>query len=174
MANRLKMVIPGIISPNQSAFIKGRKISDNLVLCHEKVRGFHRLNCKGKMVIKVDLHKAFDSVDRLALMEYMAQLNFGPKWIRAIKSILEAPKFSVLINGTPHGFFGSKVGIKQGDPLSPYLFTIIMEVFSVMINQAFHPGRIQSNRRGGEPDVSHLLFAADLSFVKLLQSRQGA
>lgn len=114
------------------------------------------------MIAKIDLKKAFDSVNRRALAKYLYQLNFGPNWISAIKSILDAPRFSVLINGVPQGFFKSSVGPKQGDPLSPYLFTIIMEVFTVMINQALRHGEIEKDNRPGESEVSHLLFADDL------------
>lgn len=102
------------------------------------------------------------STYRNALLEYLFQLNFGPKWIQAIHAIIAAPKYSVLINGSPHGYFSSSVGIKQGDAVSPYLFTIVMEVFSVLLSQAFEQDKIQSDSRQGEPCITHLLFADDL------------
>lgn len=70
MANKLKRVLPDLISSNQSAFIKNRKISDNLLLCHEKARDFHKVGGTERMIVKINLKKAFDSVDRNALVEY--------------------------------------------------------------------------------------------------------
>ena len=92
-------------------------------------------------------------------------MGFGEKWTGWISWCISTTTFSVLINGTPKGFFNSSRGLRQGDPLSPYLFVIGMETFSRLIHRAVRGGFLSGcrikGRRGDEALVSHLLFADD-------------
>ena len=81
------------------------------------------------MLCKLDLEKAYDHVDWSFLCVVLAKLGFGERWIMWCTS---TASFSVLVNGSLHGFFLSSRGLMQGDPLSPYLFVIIMKSFNRM------------------------------------------
>ncbi|KAL6339446.1 hypothetical protein AAG906_032981 [Vitis piasezkii] len=97
--------------------------------------------------------------------EVMQKMGFGPKWIGWMWSCISTAKYSVLVNGVPAGFFSSSKGLRQGDPLSPYLFVMGMEVLSALITRAVEGGFIYGCRiwrgRGQAVNISHLLFADD-------------
>ena len=93
-------------------------------------------------------------------------MGFGEKWTGWISWWISTVTFFVLINGTPAGFFNSSRGLRQGDPLSPYLFVIGMEALSRLIFRAVREGGYLSGckikeKSGDEVLVSHLLFADD-------------
>ena len=91
--------------------------------------------------------------------------GFSPKWRSWIRFCISTVRFSVLINGCPSGFFGSTRGLRQGDPLSPLLFVIVMEALSKMMDRAVLGGYLTGFRvglaEGRNVLVSHLLFADD-------------
>ena len=93
-------------------------------------------------------------------------MSFGPKWVRWIRWCISTARFSVLINGVPAGFFPSSRGLRQGDPLSPYLFIMGMEVLSIILRRAAAGGFISGcnfrNGNGNILSISHLLFADDI------------
>ena len=92
-------------------------------------------------------------------------MGFGLKWRGWIKAYVTSVRFSILVNGSPEGFFGSSQGLRQGDPLSPFLFLLIMEVLSRILKKreennlirGFHVGAVNSVG----VRISHLLFADD-------------
>ena len=93
-------------------------------------------------------------------------MGFGARWGRWIRACISIVRFSVLVNGSPVGFFGSSRGIGQGDPLSPLLFLLIMEVLSRFLKRTEDGGflcgfQARSHRQGGLK-ISHLLFAHDI------------
>src|SRR4051812_42774215 len=135
LANRLQKVIGYLISSSQSAFIKGRSITDNILLAHELVRNFNRKYGR-RCCLKLDLRKAFDSVNREFIYYILHLMRFPNAWINWIRECIEAPTFSVLINGIPSTTFRSSRGIRQGDPLSPYLFVLVMESLSIKLDSA--------------------------------------
>ena len=98
-------------------------------------------------------------------MAVMSKMGFGHRWINWIKWCCSTATFSILINGSPSGFFRSSKGLRQGDPLSPYLFLFAMEVLSQLLSCARNEGFIFGFRVGGRGReglfVSHLLFADD-------------
>ncbi|RVW22037.1 putative mitochondrial protein [Vitis vinifera] len=95
----------------------------------------------------------------------MQKMGFGEKWIGWIKWCISTASFSVLVNGTSTGFFQSSRGLRQGDPLSPYLFVIVMEVFSCFLKRVVDGGFLSGCRVKGRSEegvqISHLLFADD-------------
>ena len=95
----------------------------------------------------------------------MGRIGFGSRWLSWIKWCISTASFSVLINGSPTGFFPSSKGLRQGDPLSPYLFAIGMEALSCLINRAVEGNYLSRSRiedgRGGDLVISHLLYADD-------------
>ncbi|XP_074374868.1 uncharacterized protein LOC141716183 [Apium graveolens] len=115
IASRLKKVLPFIVDSAQSAFIPGRSISDNILLAQELFRGYDRETGSSRCALKIDLHKAFDTLKWefiLAVLNKIKVPNIMVSWIRAC---ICAPQFSVKINGIVHGYFKGSVGVRQGD-----------------------------------------------------------
>jgi hypothetical protein len=114
------------------------------------------------MAIKLDMSKAYDRVEWSFLDLIMRKLGFAERWVSLVMECITTVSYSVLIDGEPKGYIRPSRGIRQGDPLSPYLFLLYAERLTALIRQAERMGNITgvSISRGG-PRVSHLLFADD-------------
>ena len=160
LANRIKRVLDKVISKSQNAFVKGRQILDVVLIANELVNSTMRRKEQG-LVCKIDIEKAYDSISWEFLYQVMNRLGFGSRWVRWIKWCISTASFSVLFNGSPAGFFPSSKGLRQGDPLSPYLFVIGMEVLSCLINRAVEGNYFAGSRiivgRGEDLVISHAL-----------------
>ncbi|RVW15133.1 hypothetical protein CK203_083332 [Vitis vinifera] len=97
----------------------------------------------------MDIEKAFDHVNWNFLMEVMSKMGFGHRWINWIKWCCSTASFSLLINGSPSSFFRSSRGLRQGNPLSPYLFLLAMEALSQLLSRARNGNFISGFRVGG-------------------------
>ncbi|KAH9698518.1 reverse transcriptase domain-containing protein [Citrus sinensis] len=168
IANRLKDMLNHVISPSQSAFIPNRMITDNIIVgyeCLHKIR--HNKGKKhGLVALKLDLSNAYDRVEWSFLKHTMLKLGFSSNLVDFILNCIST-SFSIVINGVVSGMIKPQRGLRQGCPLSPYLFIICAEVFSNLLAQAEQKKLIQGLRFGKEVSVSHLLFADDsLIFVR--------
>ncbi|KAJ9536236.1 hypothetical protein OSB04_un000585 [Centaurea solstitialis] len=163
IVDRMKPVLDSIVHRSQSAFIPGRRIVDNILMAHELVVGYHLNSGPPRCAFKIDLRKAYDMVDWRFLIQMLVGFGFHPVLIRWIEEMISSTSYSVMINGEQKGFFKGERGIRQGDPLSPYLFTLIMEGFTMIFKQCileaenfgYHPGC-------ADIDLTHLCFADDL------------
>ncbi|CAN6563499.1 unnamed protein product [Malus baccata var. baccata] len=164
LANRLKVILPRLISPSQNAFVAGRQIQDNIGIAHEMFQFLKGRTTKRKfeMGIKLDMQKAYDRVEWDFLEAVMERMGFCCEWRRLVMGCVSSVNFAVLLNGQPGNKFAPSRGIRQGDPLSPYLFIILGEVLSSMIQAAVEEKRLAGIRIGvSGPVISHLFFADD-------------
>ena len=124
----------------------------------------HYLNNKreGKesfMTVKLDMSKAFDRVEWGFVEVVMEKLGFHERWIGVIMHCITMITYSVLINGTAYGCISPSRGLRQGDPLSPYLFILCVEGLSSLFNQATRTRELSNiSISRGNPQVSHLFF----------------
>ncbi|PKU64267.1 Putative ribonuclease H protein [Dendrobium catenatum] len=161
LASRMKDIMPFIIGNNQGGFIKNRIATDNILLASEILLDF-KLSAKMKLLCaKLDIRKAFDSVSRDFILVRMKQKGFPPQFINWIKVCISDIHFSICIDGALEGYFHSSSGIRQGCPLSPYLFCIAMDAFSCMIDNPSSNDRFIGIQRK-EMALTHLLYADDL------------
>ncbi|XP_074304900.1 uncharacterized protein LOC141639750 [Silene latifolia] len=162
LCNRLSDVLPHIISPNQSAFVKGRDIVENILICQDLVKLYGRKACSPRLLMKIDLQKAYDSIEWSFVREMLEALMFPEKFIRLIMECVTTPSFSLALNGDLFGFFKGKRGIRQGDPLSPLLFTICMEYLSRILQVVQDYEGFKYHPLCKPMKLSHLCFADDL------------
>ena len=170
LANKLKKILPSIISDTQSAFVKGRLITDNGLVAFEAM---HQINLKksgtiGEMALKLDMSKAYDMVEWACLEKIIEKLGFHSRWRRLMMQCISSVTYVVRVNRKPSGHIIPSIGLCQGDPLSPYLFLICVEGLSTLIKKATANGLLEgvSVCKGG-PCLSHLFFADDsLIFCK--------
>ena len=135
IANRMKFCLGDLVDDVQNAFIPGRRISDNILLTQEIMKNNHRSVGAPRCAMKVDIKKAYDSVSWDFLIDALKLLNFPEKLIGWIRECVSSPAYSIILNGQMHGFFKGEKGLRQGDPLSPYLFTLVMQVLPLMIKR---------------------------------------
>ena len=172
LVHRLQKYMNRIINANQSAFLKGRLISDNILVAHECM---HHLKNKRsgdsfEMALKLDMSKAYDCVEWSFPGFIMQELGFDDRWFGWVKACVTTVFYSIVVEGQPFGYFKSNRGLRQEDPLSLYLFLLCVEGLTFLLHQAELSRKIQGLKISSRcPSISHLLFADDsLLFSKAL------
>ncbi|XP_026397042.1 uncharacterized protein LOC113291761 [Papaver somniferum] len=163
LANRLKPLLPDIISHTQTAFVAGRHIHDNIIISHEILFSMKRKKIKKALVgLKLDMSKAFDRVEWSFLLSIFQKLGYHNDWISLIEQCISTSNISILINGSPSSIFSPTRGIRQGDLLSPFLFLFVMEAFSRLLQLNVDSGCLSGIRINHHcPLINHLFFADD-------------
>ena len=164
LANRLKKILPCIISESQSAFQSSKAITDNILVAFETLHHIKNQKSKkgGFMAMKLDMSKAYDWVEWIYLVRIMEKLGFCEKWVSLVLECISIVSYSIFVNGEPKGDIRPSRGLRQGDPLSPYLFLLCSEGLNRMLQKAAANDGIKGFslcKRG--PKISHLLFADD-------------
>jgi hypothetical protein len=171
LANQLRGGLNDIVSSNQSACIPGRSIAENILLAQEIVSDYHKNNGKPRSALKIDLMKAYDSMSWDFIVHCLKCFGAPQQFVHWIQVCLTSPQFCIALNGSLVGYYSGKKGLRQGNPISPYLFVLAMEVLSLLLAEAvgrfprfgFHP-RCQALGR------THLCFADDLLIFSVANS----
>nr|GEW86600.1 RNA-directed DNA polymerase, eukaryota, reverse transcriptase zinc-binding domain protein [Tanacetum cinerariifolium] len=164
LTNQLALVISDLISDTQYAFVANRQILDGPFILNELLHWCKRKK-KQVMFFKVDFAKAYDSVHWDYLLDVLEAFGFGNiccKWIWGTFSSIKA---SVLVNGSPTIEFLFHCGLKQGNPLSPYLFILIMKSLNMSFTRAIDEGVFKGVHLHGSTSISHLFYANDVMFI---------
>ncbi|GJW49663.1 RNA-directed DNA polymerase, eukaryota [Tanacetum coccineum] len=164
LSNRLVGVLGGLVNEVQSAFVSDRQILDGPFILNDLIHW-----CKSKkkqtLIFKVDFEKAFDSVRWDYLDDVLNLFGFGAKWRSWIQNCLHSSRGSVLVNGSPTSEFQFHKGLKQGDPLSPFLFILIMESLHLSFQRVVNDGLFKGVNIGSSLQLSHLFYADDVIFM---------
>ncbi|GJW56322.1 RNA-directed DNA polymerase, eukaryota [Tanacetum coccineum] len=164
LANRLATVISDLVSETQSAFVANRQILDGPFILNEMLNWCKRKK-KQAMFFKVDFAKAYDSVRWDYLLDILHAFGFGPNWCRWIRGTFTSSMASILVNGSPTSEFPFCCGLKQGDPLAPYLFILIMESLHISFSRVVDDGLFKGFQLHGSVNISHLFYADDAMFI---------
>jgi hypothetical protein len=132
LTSRLQKEIPRLIDINQTGFIKGKSISDTFIYALELVQVCHKRR-KPTIVLKLDFAKAFDTVNWDGLFRVLRSRGFSDRWVSWMSSLLQSSMSAVLVNGCPGAWIKCKRGLRQGDPLSPYMFLLVAETLQGLI-----------------------------------------
>ncbi|GJW55102.1 RNA-directed DNA polymerase, eukaryota, reverse transcriptase zinc-binding domain protein [Tanacetum coccineum] len=164
LANRLVTVLEDIVSESQSAFVKDRQILDGPLILNELVQWCKKAK-QQSMFFKVDFEKAYDSVRWDYIDIILRKFGFGEKWCKWIGGCLRTSRGSVLVNGSPTNEFQFCRGLKQGDPLSPFLFILVMESLHASFQRVVDAGLFSGIRLDNSTCISHLFYADDAIFM---------
>ncbi|KAK9988211.1 hypothetical protein SO802_028450 [Lithocarpus litseifolius] len=164
IVTRIRPLMEKLVSPFQSAFVPGRKGVDNAIIAQEIIHTVSRKKGKiGHMIIKVDLEKAYDRLEWSFIREVLQEARFPSDLIQVIMSCVSSTSSSILFNGGVLDPFFPSRGVRQGDPLSPYLFILCMEVLGRIIEEKSANGvwnPVKASKSG--PTFTNLFFADDL------------
>ncbi|KAK1650817.1 hypothetical protein QYE76_068622 [Lolium multiflorum] len=171
IACRLKNVLDDIISPSQSAFVAGRLITDNILIAYETTHFMHlrKGGRDGLAAVKLDMSKAFDRVEWSFLEKIMLKLGFSPGWVRLVMRCVTSVTYRVKVDKNLSEVIVPQRGLRQGCPLSPYLFILCAEGLSALFRKAEEEGSLQGVQVcPTAPTINHLFFADDsLIFMKV-------
>ncbi|GJT84887.1 ALP1-like protein [Tanacetum coccineum] len=161
LAERVKKVVGDV----QNAFIKGRFILDGVLIANETV-DFIKKTKRKCLAFKVDFEKAYDSINWRFLDDIMKRMGFGSKWCKWVLNCLESASTSILVNGSPTEEFVLERGVRQGDPLSHFIFILAAEGLNALVSEAVEKGIFKGVAVGADRViVSHLQYADDTIFL---------
>lgn len=164
IVGRIRPLLKDIISPAQTSFVPGRQISDNVLIVQEVLNLFRRTKGKkGYIAWKVDLSKAYDRISWKFILDVLWEVGFRGRILELIKQCISTVEYQALVNGEKTEKILPRSGLRQGDPLSPYLFVLCMEKLSQLIDVCVDANQwkpVRVSRNG--PRISHVFFADDL------------
>lgn len=171
---RLKPILQVVISENQSAFIRSRAISDNVLITHETLHYLKTFRAEKHqfMAVKSDMSEAYDRLEWRFIEKVLSTLGFHEKFVTWIMQCITTVRCSFLINDSFLGRVTPQREIRQGDPISPYIFILCSEVLSGLCLGAQQNGNLPGVKVAtNSPRINHLLFADDTMFFIQPDSR---
>nr|GEZ16231.1 RNA-directed DNA polymerase, eukaryota [Tanacetum cinerariifolium] len=166
LTNRLSMVISDLVSDSQSAFVANRQILDGTFILNE-ILAWCKKKKKQALIFKADFAKAYDSVRWDYLLDVLQAFGFGPNWCKWISGIFTSAMASVLINESPTFEFLFFCGLKQGDPLAPFLFILVMESLHIFVSKAVNEGVFKGLQIHESVSISHLFLDSGVSRAEI-------
>ncbi|GAA0175584.1 hypothetical protein LIER_28729 [Lithospermum erythrorhizon] len=165
IANILKNVLDQVVAIQQTVYVPGRRITDGILVMQELMNGYHKNSGSARCVIKIDIPKAYDIVKWSFLWDVMSRMEFPAVFVNWIKMCLTSAWFSISLNGSLNDFFSSTRGLRQGDPLSPYLFIIMMEAFNSLLRMNMERYGYDFHLFCENIRLIHVCFADDVFLV---------
>ena len=164
LMNKLRPLLPKLISPCQSAFVLGRWIAENEVVVQKLLHSFKKRKVKGGfLAIKLNLQKAYDKVSRKFLQAVLLNFGFNKRFVSWIKECISFVSSAILVNGSKTASFTPSRGLRQEDPLSSYLFILTQEVLSRLIENEHREGQLGGVKMNiGGPAITHVMYADDI------------
>ncbi|CAL2255075.1 unnamed protein product [Prunus armeniaca] len=161
---RLRPCMTKLVSPSQVSFVLGRQITDNIIVAQEVLHKFKSAKGKkGFIAWKIDLSKAYDRMQWPFIREVLWEAGIKGSILELLMQCITSVRYKAILNGELTDSFSPQCGIRQGDPLSPYIFVLCMEKLSHLIQQKIQDRAWKSVQicQAG-PHISHLFFADDL------------
>lgn len=165
LAAKIAALLDFIVDKAQAAFIPGRAMSDNIFLMQELIRGYSRKRVSPRCIIKIDLRKAYDTISWDFLRHVLIGFGFPDEFVGLIMECVSTPSYSISVNGNLEGFFKGRRGLRQGDPMSPYLFVLCLEYLSRLIKRDTSDSDFNFHPRCGQLKITHLAFADDVMLL---------
>lgn len=164
---RMQHILPNIINESQSSFVKGRAIFDNIILSHERVKGYNRKYISPRCMIKIDLQKAYDYVEWPFIQCLLHLLGFPSRfvdWIMScvMTSCVMTVSYVFNVNGDLTKPIKAKRGLRQGDPLSPYVVVLFMSYLRRCLGRLKNTSNFHFQPRCKKLNLTHVCFAVDL------------
>ena len=176
LVDKLRPLLDKLIAPAQSAFIPNRWIAENQIIVQEILHGFKTQKTNpGLMAIKLDLQNAYDKVNWKFIQAVLLQFGFNDTFTNWIISCISSISFEVLVNGGKFERFMPSRGLRQGDPLSPYLFILGQEVLSRMLDHELRLKKISGIKTSiSGPTITHVMYANDIVLFSKASGKDAA
>ncbi|WVZ72675.1 hypothetical protein U9M48_021095 [Paspalum notatum var. saurae] len=139
--NRINAIAQKVIQPSQTAFLPGRYILEEVTILHETIHELHRKKFNG-IIFKVDFEKAYDKVKWPFLQQTLRMKGFSPLWYQWIQDFVSKGSVAVKVNNDVGRYFKTDKGLGQGDPLSPILFNLVVDMLAIFVTRAKEDGQI--------------------------------
>jgi len=140
--NRITDIAQRIIRPTQTAFIPGRNIIEDAVILHETIHELHNKKQDG-IIFKINFEKAYDKVRWEFLQQTLRMKGFSEQWCNWIKHFTQGGNVGIKVNDQQGAYFQTRKGLRQGDPLSPLLFNIVVDILPLLIARAKQEGQVE-------------------------------
>lgn len=162
LVSKLQSILGGLVGEEQVVFIPGGYLQDNVIMTHLLVNGYNRKHISPRAMIKVDIRKAYDSIEWKFIRYTLQVMKFPASFTTLIMNGITSPTFSLNINGHLEGGFHGGRGLRQGDPISPCIFVLCIEMLSRLLRHATDHRNIHYHPKCAKMKISHLKFADDL------------